>query len=473
MIVLKRRDAARFRAALRRCVAGRLRGAAPSVVLVQSRDALTLSAVTGETSLSLRLPTVVSAPTRSARLHVPATLLERIDGAGETAVTLEESSPGRIRCSWQEEGGPKELEAESAVADPRTLPSPKSWQEADRSLLEALHTCGKSTARNDSRYGLTRLQLRGGDGQVIGTDGCQLLRWGPFDFGFPFSENLLIPAVPVFGGRELALENDVKIGRTSKHVVIAAGPWTVWLGIDTTARFPDVATVIPRSTRLARMTIDEEDMAVVQRALEAAQKLDDDTIPITLEFGPRARIGVPGGTPSTTTDVELTHSVCAGPKTTATIDRRYLMRALSLGLREIRVAPSQEAIHFRDERRSYLVARLDPSKASTRPEPDEQPSLSSANGEGATRNPLRPVTSNGDDVMKSDKNGFSAPEQAPVDEAVDLLAEAEALRAALTDAVRRVGRLLLGLRQYQRQRRALQVAWTSLKQLRLSPKEEP
>jgi hypothetical protein len=52
------------------------------------------------------------------------------------------------------------------------------------------------------------------------------------------------------------------------------------------------------------------------------------------------------------------------------------------------------------------------------------------------------------------------------------LTEAEALRAALSEVGRRFGRLVASLRHFQKQRRALQSAWTSLKQLRLGPPEE-
>ena len=75
--------------------------------------------------------------------------------------------------------------------------------------------------------------------------------------------------------------------------------------------------------------------------------------------------------------------------------------------------------------------------------------------------------------MKSDGNGHSLSERPVADDAVNPLVEAEALRAALSEVVRRVGRLIVGLRQFQKERRALQTAWTSLKHLRLSSEEEP
>ena len=75
--------------------------------------------------------------------------------------------------------------------------------------------------------------------------------------------------------------------------------------------------------------------------------------------------------------------------------------------------------------------------------------------------------------MNPENNGGSATENSPVDDVLDPLTEAEALRTALAEVARRVGRLIASLRQFQKQRRALQSAWTSLKQLRLGPREEP
>jgi hypothetical protein len=310
------------------------------------------------------------------------------------------------------------------------------------------------------------LQLRGEDGQVVGTDGRQVLFWS--GFRFPFSDNLLVPAIPVFGGRELAVETEVKIGRTAKHVLVAVGPWTVWLPIDKAAQFPEAASIIPKGTRLAKMSIEASDVADVLRALKTAPNPDSDRLAVKLEFGQHPRIGVLAS--SGQMEVELPHSSGSGPKSWVTMDGRYLERALALGLGEIRVAPSQEAIHFCDDRRSYLVARLDPRAAGVRTESSQQEAFSSCDEGGASRD--NPVSSNGGPTVKSDSNGHSPLEQTAVDETVDPLAEAEALRAAMTEVVRRIGRLITGLRQYQKQRRALQAAWTSLKHLRLSSKEE-
>ena len=73
--------------------------------------------------------------------------------------------------------------------------------------------------------------------------------------------------------------------------------------------------------------------------------------------------------------------------------------------------------------------------------------------------------------MNSDKNAGPPGDHAPDNDLPDPLTEAEALRVALTEVARRTGRLIASLRRFQRQRRALHSAWTSLKDLRLGTRE--
>ena len=107
------------------------------------------------------------------------------------------------------------------------------------SFLAALHEAGRTAARDESRYALTRVQLQGKAGQILGTDGKQALIQGGWTF--PFTDNILVPAIPMFGMKDVAAQADVRIGKTATHLVVTAGPWTVWLLIDAEGRFPDVA----------------------------------------------------------------------------------------------------------------------------------------------------------------------------------------------------------------------------------------
>ncbi len=75
--------------------------------------------------------------------------------------------------------------------------------------------------------------------------------------------------------------------------------------------------------------------------------------------------------------------------------------------------------------------------------------------------------------MPSSKNGHATTDPGDGEEVLDPIAEAEAVKAALGEAGRRVGRLIASLRQIHKQRRVLQTAWTSLQQLGLGAREEP
>ena len=67
--------------------------------------------------------------------------------------------------------------------------------------------------------------------------------------------------------------------------------------------------------------------------------------------------------------------------------------------------------------------------------------------------------------MPTETNG-RAPEEHSA-ESLDFMAEAEGLRDALADVARRAARLVGSLKQLQKQRRVLDAAWSSLKNLRL------
>ena len=64
MISISRRDAGRFRAALRRCVAGRPRDLAPQILVNVACDDTMLFAAVGETALALALPGALGPPGR-------------------------------------------------------------------------------------------------------------------------------------------------------------------------------------------------------------------------------------------------------------------------------------------------------------------------------------------------------------------------------------------------------------------------
>jgi hypothetical protein len=465
MFQLPCREAGRFRALARRCVVGRPRGPSPPVRLIRSRDGLTLSASFGPVALSLRIPLPDEDGVEFDRC-VPFAVLEAAEGGGADVATIEFDPSGKIRCRTSPRGRVGETAFEESVADESSTADkrarPARMKSVDNGFLAALDECGRSTcAHQSSRFALSRLQLRGTTGQVVGTDGRQLLVCSGFEL--PFEDDALIPAVPVFGSRELAAESTVRIGRQAKQVVIEAGPWTVALTVAEDVRFPDVASLLKRTTVGSRLRLTEDDADTALRTVERSLDRSDKTQSVTVRISPNPQIAI------ASTAIALSFSEFEGSAAKVAIQATHFVRALRMGLRVFSVDVQRTTVLFADERRSYLVtcSQSDPTADAT--------AIDVADSSTAVTVPS-PSSSKGISVMPSPKNGRTeSPTQDTEgnDEVLDPLAEAEGLRVALAEAARRTGRLIASLRQIHKQRRVFRNAWTSLQQLGLGTREQP
>jgi hypothetical protein len=205
---------------------------------------------------------------------------------------------------------------------------------------------------------MTRVQVRGKDGELIGTDGKQALVWGGFKF--PFAEDLLVPAVPLFGSKELAGEAAVSAGLAKEWLYLVIGPWQVWLGVDREGRFPDVRGAAPRSCP-TRVTVDDRDAAEMLRALADLPSRDGEGRPVTVDLGDQVVVRSRDDGTGDTAEVRLVHSTAAGPPQRLVVDRDHLGRAVALGFRELRVSTPERPVAFRDVDRLFLCATLDPA----------------------------------------------------------------------------------------------------------------
>jgi hypothetical protein len=131
---------------------------------------------------------------------------------------------------------PPEHFAELPDLPPRLAPMPEEF-------LAALGDAARTAAEQSTRFAVTRVQLRGKSGEVAATDDRQLLLQSGFPL--PWQDSVLVPRLPVFGSRDLAFPGPVGLGRAEGHVILRAGDWTFFLGIDKDARFPRVEDASP------------------------------------------------------------------------------------------------------------------------------------------------------------------------------------------------------------------------------------
>lgn len=455
MILCTRVEARDFRAVFARCLAGRPRGPAPPLV-IRFANGTRVIASTAARGVMLT-HTSPATGERDELLVVPGSILAEVEGSTDEGVKLDRQSKLRGVLHGQGGGKPRTMPVELILPGKQhELPATPTCASLSPKLLVALHECGRTTARESGRFSLTRIQLQGRSGRVVGTDGkIALLCKG---FKFPFTESVLVPAVPVFGSKPLILVPDVSVGRTATHLVIAIGPWGVWLPIDTTGRYPDVAALIPRQPRTTA-DIDHTDVTELLKALPGLPGRDEENRPVTLDTGGTVTIRGRGENADNTREVTLARSSACGPSLRVALDRRLLARALSFGCRALRLTPDKPFVAEGDGF-TFIAAPLDPNLIV--PPTANARRVSTETAVTQADQPI-PVTQQSTDMPPTDPNGHTPTRGDPPDP----LIVAEELRDALAEAATKAARLVAMLKAGRKEKKVLTSIFANLKQLGL------
>jgi hypothetical protein len=354
MLTLSCDDLRRFRALLKKCRPPRTpKSAVP--VRVHAHD--------GKLRFCTTLPDVTLTLTRPCDESevdwlLPPAFLELIDPVRDETLTVEPQGKFRVLVRGLPHG-----EQSLDLLKPKNTPlfsEPERWSEADSSLLTVLHEAGRTSTPETVRYAVNRIQLQGSSGRVVATDTKQALIWN--GVRLPFAETVLVPAVPIFGASELKRES-VRIGRTSSHVVVSLGPWTVFLNIDSVGKFPEVTNVIPRCQSPTTIAISEADARFIQANIDSWPQGEADA-GITLDTtGEQCVLRCSGEQDVRPMEVRLTSSIVTGPGITVVFDRQYLVRGLKLGFRTLLLADANKPILMTDRHRTYLAAGFCPTTA--------------------------------------------------------------------------------------------------------------
>ena len=433
---------------------------APAVRCRTGSAGLALEAV--RTEVAIRCQAEGSRPEMS--LTFPGSLLAQVEGRKDDPVTLERISETTGRARWAEDGVPRVSEFELVPSDavPAFPEAPRRFTPMPPQFGPALAEAIRSTARDSVRYALTRVQIRGKDGSLVGTDGRQLLVQN--GFSFPWTEDLLVPAIPALTGKELLDQGPIGLGRTKTHVALRQGPWTVLLAIDRDGRFPNLENVIPKvGGPVSRLQFDPADGAAAIQVLTKLPGKGDQPITLELATLPALRFRVDDGP---VTEIPLAQSSAAGKPIRLASERRPLLRALQLGFAEIQVKDADSALCCRDARRTYVWMPLDkqsvlPASADVLrvPAPDAEPPQEQ-------RKPAMPNPSTNGHRPDEDRRNPTPPERPSLEE---LISEAETLRTQLAESAQRAARLVGALKQQRRHSRVLRTAIDSLRELRLGP----
>ncbi len=197
MLTFPRSAALRFRQILKRSVTADLaRGTGPLVLCQARRNELTIEA--GQGGVAVRL--YLDAPGASGAIAFRTDLLVQVEGRDDSPITLESAGAKGV-ARWTDGGVPKAVEFDTvAPEEARAFPDEPRLTPMPDGFLPALAEAIRTTAKNHIKVGLTRILLRGKSGEIIASDGKQLLVQRGFPF--PWEVDVLIPRVrPWTAGR--------------------------------------------------------------------------------------------------------------------------------------------------------------------------------------------------------------------------------------------------------------------------------
>lgn len=458
VIVLTRALARTLRALLRTTMnSSEARQAWPVVLCLAGPDGLTVQ--TKLDDLHFQYHQVEEQPTSVIAFRGIA--LADFEGASDEPVQLEAATASRGRASWKDGGVPRRSEFE--VVSPATLTwpaMPSKLVPMTAVLVPALEEACRTTARQGSRYALTKVLLRGKAGEVVATDGRQLLIQRGFKF--PWSDDVIVSRVPAL--KQLPETTEfLTVGRTDDHVAVQIGCWTVLLAIEKSARFPDFKSVIPNAAASSRLNLHPTDVQALLKAVPKLPGQEDENAPVTLDFDAPPAVRARGGKDGPAVELVLQRSTTTGPHLLAVTDRRFLHRMLRLGLTEIAAVNADKPLVSRDATRTFVWMPLSAADAVRRGSDvvRVEPSSHELSRQTTPLPRREPMPANKPDDATNGQS--SAPSTAPTLD--ELLKDVEAMRDLLQQAHTRLGRLYLGLKAHRKHGRAVQAAVASLRQL--------
>jgi hypothetical protein len=376
LIEFSRSLARSFRAVLKKMTTTGGRRDPPTVVVIcTDRAGLRIQARNSQMALEYHQ----SGTYTPDEIAVPAEALAEFESRKDVPVRLG-NEHGAVVASWQDKAVPQVRQYDTIAAErlPPIPDLPTRMEHQPEGFLQALQDASGTAGTDAIRFAVNCLQLRGRQGQVVGTDGKQLLVQAGFTF--PWPEDVLIPASGVFGCRELQGQQSVSIGKMESFVTLTLGPWTLHVAVEKEARLPKVDAIVPNPTQAATVLhIDQTDAAFLLDTLDSLPRSGEGPAPVTVEGNCQVRVRAKGESQPHPTEIVLARSSVQGQTVSFATERTYLARALRLRFGAINVYAPDRPVLCHDEKRRYVWQPL--GKEVVLKASDDAIRISSANGE--------------------------------------------------------------------------------------------
>jgi hypothetical protein len=352
MIAVPRSTLLAFRAVVQRALPKGARE--PTVHLAAGKDGVWLRCVLPDLAIALHDP----APSPPGEAILSWEALMACEGRVSNVVKFQTLPDRQVEASWEQAGQPCQRRFTAPPSPTAPFPTwPKQRRVNGPDLLPALWHAMETTSRVAAPQAMNHVQMRGNRGELVATDGQQLLLQR--GFSFPWKDDVLVHRSPVFVAKELPANEPITVARMATHVLFGIGHWTIALRIVTEARFPLVDKVVAKTAdSRTTWTIAEEEAEGLMRILPGLPMQNAEQAPVTVDFGQAVAIRAKDDADRACTEVPLPQSRCDGPLLRWAVNRRYLLRALQLGFRKIHVTSPGEPIRCQDERRVFVCVTL-------------------------------------------------------------------------------------------------------------------
>lgn len=451
MIELTRKQVRMIRTTMRQALGITTNRSAPVVTFRSTQTGLLVQAHNNNVAIEYHIP----GDRPPERCAVPYAALAACEGHGNDIVTVDKQGD-TVTLRWTDAGIPQE--SQHAVGDSIELPNPPgALANIDSQFLSAMAEAVATTDDGSSRYALHCVRLRGSGGQIAATDASQgLIQTG---YRFPWEDDVLVPACRAFNAKAFRSATEVTIGRTEDWVTIRAGAWTVHLLIEKEARFPAIEDQIPNSNSAATtLVLSDSDAEFLGTAMKRLPGAKDYNSPVTADLNGAVILRAKSAEQSTPTDLVLCNSRRDGEEIRVNTNRKFLARAVQLGFRDIHLRSADAPAYCTDGRRSYVWAllgkdgALQPEAGATRIESPLSPTTRTTRRRTAIPMTTTPQTTA---TVQNDET-----EHAP-----GILAQAEALRDSLGQALANTRQLIATIKKRRKQNRLVESTLRSLKQL--------
>lgn len=455
-----------FRSLLRRGGLLRSRAGETLVQFQADPDGLTIRSASADVAIEYRQ----SGENPAQAYCLPASSLADVEGGSLDRLTVEADANHRIILNWTNRGVPRQAVVDPAKKELAFPEVPEAFVPNDSRLWAALQDAAASTDKNSSRFALNCLLFHGATGRIDATDGHHILTQA--GYRFDWEDDVLIPATPLLGCKELDQKEPIAVGRTDDWVAFGTAGFLVMHRIYKDGRFPNIDQILPNAEAAkSRLTLSDSDARFLADTLPRLPCDDELHDPVTLDLNGRVLVRARESKEARPTEVELPSSSLTGEPVMFSSNRRFVERALKLGFRDVCVYGPDSPVLCRDERRQYLWALLDKEAVVQR---CGDPVRIKPSGEASQpcTTTIKPVEV---PLTVSIKNQVPAAAETPHDAkpgkpvrtrpAATAIEQVMALRDALLGVAQKAGELARSLKQQKRQARIVATTLASLKEL--------